>query len=290
MSLRDVYCMEKLKAKKSLGQNFLKDYTIVDRIVEDANLTDEDVVIEIGPGTGVLTGKLVEVCKKVIAIELDDRLIPILQEKFKDNKKVVIIHGDILKINLPELLTTYNTQHTTYKVVANIPYYITAPIVRLLLETKYPPSEVILMVQKEVAERICAVAGEMSILAVAVQYYADVEYLFTVSRAAFEPAPKVDSAVLKISSLLSSSFGRGCPEDRRGYTASKEETKKFFRIVRAGFSAKRKTLANNLSNGLQLDKNEIEEKLSALGFSKNTRAQELEVEDWKRLTDSFTSF
>ncbi|MDD5396967.1 MAG: rRNA adenine dimethyltransferase family protein, partial [Candidatus Moranbacteria bacterium] len=178
----------------------------------------------------------------------------------------------------------------SYKVVANIPYYITAPIVRLFLETKIPPSESIFMVQKEVAERIVAKPGEMSILAVSVQYYAQAEYLFTVLRESFDPVPKVDSAVVKISSIYSSPF-QG--EDVRrtgevvgatgGGVPTKEETKKFFRIVKSGFSAKRKTLINNLSNGLGIDKKEIEEKLLSIGFSPNTRAQELGVEDWKKL-------
>jgi 16S rRNA (adenine1518-N6/adenine1519-N6)-dimethyltransferase len=261
-----------IKAKKSLGQNFLKDDAILNRIIESAGLTSEDIVVEIGPGTGALTEKLSAVCKKVIAVELDDRLIDLLRNKLRNFGNTEVVHGDILKINLPALVEEKLKANETkgYKVVANIPYYITAPIIRLLLETKYPPKEIMLMVQKEVAERICATAGEMSILAVSVQYYAAAEYLFTVPRAAFDPTPKVDSAIIRIT--RSSEQG----------TENNEEVKKFFRIVRAGFSAKRKTLANNLSNGLQIDKNEIEEKMITLGFSKNTRAQELGVEDWKR--------
>ena len=285
-----------IRAKKSLGQNFLKDDAILQRIVESAGLSENDVVIEIGPGYGALTEKLAKVCKKVIAIELDDRLVEMLKEKFKNSGNVEIIHDDILKINLVDLISKYDIQDTRYKVVANIPYYITAPIIKLFLETKFPPSEMILMVQKEVAERICASPseiptkgrgaesisrgkpGEMSILAVSVQYYAEPEYLFTVPKESFEPMPKVESAVLKISSISSSPF-QG--EDVR----RTDEVKKFFRIVRAGFSAKRKTLVNNLSNGLQLDKKEIEEKVISLGFSKNTRAQELGVDDWKKLSE-----
>ena len=243
------------------------------RIIKAANLSQDDVVIEVGPGQGVLTELLAGVCKKVIAIELDDRLIEPLHTKFVDNKNVEIIHDDILKINLPELLTTNNIQPITYKVVANIPYYITAPIIRLFLETKIPPSEVIFMVQKEVAERICAKPGAMSILAVSVQYYAKAEFLFTVFKESFEPVPKVDSAIIKITHNLQLT------------TDNKEKTKKFFRVVKSGFSAKRKTLINNLSNGLQIDKKEIEEKLGSIGFSPSVRAQELGVEDWKKLAD-----
>jgi 16S rRNA (adenine1518-N6/adenine1519-N6)-dimethyltransferase len=253
-----------IKAKKSLGQNFLKDDAVLHRIVENANLSVDDVVIEIGPGHGVLTELLAQKCKKVIAIELDNRLIETLQNKFRSTNNVEIIHGDILKINLPNLVKNY-------KVVANLPYYITSPVIRLFLETQYPPQEMILMVQKEVAERICAQAGKMSILAISVQYYAKPEYLFTVPKESFEPMPKVESAVIRIMNHESRIMN------------NKEETKKIFRIVRAGFSAKRKTLVNNLSNGLSIDKKEIEEKLIVLGFSKNTRAQELGVENWNKL-------
>lgn len=262
-----------IKAKKSLGQNFLKDDAVLQRIIESANLSKNDVVIEIGPGHGVLTELLARKCKKVIAIELDDRLIEMLRNKLRNKENVEIIHNDILKINLPELVSKYEIQDTRYKTVANIPYYITAPIIRLLLETKIPPSEMILMVQKEVAERICAKAGEMSILAVSVQYYAQPEYLFTVPKTAFDPMPKVDSAVIRIVT------------SNQQPVISKKNNRDFFRVVRAGFSAKRKTLVNNLANGLQLDKKTVEEKLIAFGFSKNTRAQELGVEDWKRLNE-----
>jgi 16S rRNA (adenine1518-N6/adenine1519-N6)-dimethyltransferase len=202
---------------------------------------------------------------------LDDCLIEILQNKFKSANNVEIIHEDILKINLPELISKYEIRDTKYKIVANLPYYITSPVIRLFLETQYPPKEMILMVQKEVAERICAKAGKMSILAVSVQYYAQPEYLFTVPNEFFEPMPKVESAVIKIT------------RNKKQETRENEEVKKFFRIVRAGFSAKRKTLVNNLSGGLSIEKKEIEEKLISIGFSKNTRAQELGVEDWKKL-------
>ena len=271
-----------IKAKKSLGQNFLKDEAILQRIIESAKLSADDVVIEIGPGQGALTELLAEVAKKVVAIELDDRLVEMLNNKLRNKENIEIIHDDILKINLPELifnkLKKLKAKEVKYKVVANIPYYITAPIIKLFLETKFPPSEMILMVQKEVAERICAKAGKMSILTVSVQYYAQPEYLFTVPKESFEPMPKVDSAVIRIIRNKKPASPAG-----RRETRNKQDVKKFFRIVRAGFSAKRKTLANNLSNGLQIDKKTSEEKLIALGFSKNTRAQELTVEDWRKI-------
>ncbi len=265
--------MENIKAKKSLGQNFLKDEAVLNHIIESANLSKDDVVLEIGPGHGALTEKLAAVCKQVIAIELDERLIELLHTKFVGNQNVEIIQGDILKINLPELVASSQLLVHGYKVVANLPYYITSPIIRLLLETKYPPTEMVVMVQKEVAERIVAKPGAMSILAVSVQYYAKAEFLFTVFKQSFEPMPKVDSAIIKMS----------VTSNQQLVTSDKEKTKKFFRIVKSGFSAKRKTLINNLSNGLQLEKKVVEEKLAQLGFSANTRAQELGVEDWRKL-------
>jgi 16S rRNA (adenine1518-N6/adenine1519-N6)-dimethyltransferase len=284
--------MENIKAKKSLGQNFLKDEAVLDHIVEAANLSKDDVVLEVGPGQGALTEKLAQVCGKVIAIEIDERLVELLHTKLVDNKNVEVVQGDILKINLPELIeekfpslkanevypvatATGTSEAKSYKVVANLPYYITSPIIRLLLETKYPPTEMVVMVQKEVAERIVAKKGAMSILAVSVQYYAKAEFLFTVFKQSFEPMPKVDSAILKIT------------RNKKQETNNKEETKKFFRIVKSGFSAKRKTLINNLSNGLQIEKKVVEEKLVSLGFSPNTRAQELGVEDWRKLAELF---
>jgi 16S rRNA (adenine1518-N6/adenine1519-N6)-dimethyltransferase len=261
-----------IKAKKSLGQNFLDDSNVVKRIVESAELYPQDAVVEIGPGKGVLTEALAKKKGKVLAIELDDRLIPILKDKFSKKKNVEVFHGDILKINFPKLIEEKFTinEAKSYKVIANIPYYITAPIIRLLLETKYPPKEMYLMVQKEVAERIVAKPGNMSILAVSVQYYAFAHILFGVSRLSFDPMPQVDSAIIKI-------VVKGKAE------CGKEQTKKFFKLVRAGFAAKRKTLANNLASSFKMTKKEVESALENLGFTKNTRAQELSVEDWQEL-------
>ncbi len=278
-----------------LGQNFLKDTSIVDKIISAANLQPDDFVIEIGPGEGVLTEELIKRAGKVIAIELDKNLISSLENKFKDRKNLEIINADILKINLLNLIS-----EKKYNVIANIPYYITSPIIRLFLEQGNPPSEMILMIQKEVAERIVAKPGKMSILAVAVQYYADPKILFNVPRTAFEPAPEVDSAVIKIVPYFSSPYlGRGCreatgegeeqlPSPLNPLPKGEEESrKKFFRIVRAGFSGKRKTLLNNFSTSFHLDKKETEEKLKAAGINPTARAQELSIEDWKRLVKIF---
>lgn len=254
-----------------LGQNFLKDNSVIGKIIAAANLRPDDFVIEIGPGKGILTEKLAEKAGKVSAIEIDRNLVEFLRNKFKDKKNIEIINADILKINLPELL---GNQMSQYKIVANIPYYITSPIIRLFLEQKLQPEKMILMIQKEVAERIVAKPGEMSILAVAVQHYADSKILFDVPKTAFEPAPKVDSAVIEIT-----------PQK----IFDKEKDARFFRIVRAGFSGKRKTLLNNFSASFHLDKKEAEEKLKTAGINPTVRAQELSLEDWKNLTKIFSN-
>jgi 16S rRNA (adenine1518-N6/adenine1519-N6)-dimethyltransferase len=283
-----------------LGQNFLRDSAVLDKIIKSANLNAADFVLEVGPGEGVLTERLIKYVKKVIAIEIDKSLASTLDSRFRGNDKLEIINADILEINLPELIRNLrpeiihklaantsplpspvsSTRHPlpkgedeipSYKVIANIPYYITSPIIRLFLETTYPPKEMLLMVQKEVAERICAKAGKLSILALSVQYYAGAELLFTVPASAFSPVPEVDSAVIRI--ILNEKY-----KDR-------ETAKKFFRIVKAGFSAKRKTLINNLSSSLKLEKSAVEEKLKQIGISQNQRAQELSLEDWNKLVE-----
>ena len=275
-----------MKPKKSLGQNFLKDQEILNKIIEAANLSADDLVIEVGPGTGALTEKLIQKAKKVIAIEIDNNLANELDSRLRGNDKIEIIHDDILKINLPELLCnlqstisnskeknlSYKLPITNYKVVANIPYYITSPIIQLFLENPCPPKEMILMVQKEVAERIVATPVKMSLLAIGVQYYAECKILFKVSKNSFFPVPEVDSAVIKITPKIK---------------YDKDESKKFFRVARAGFCAKRKTLSNNLSSSFHLEKKEVDEKLKNTGINPASRAQELSIEDWKKLVKIF---
>ena len=278
-----------MQPKKSLGQNFLRDKIVLDEIIQAANLSADDFVLEVGPGEGVLTERLAKYAKKVVAIEIDLELDKKLQTKFKNVKHIEIINADILEINLPELIETKmpactktpqrgvstDTTDYHYKVIANIPYYITSPIIRLFLETTHPPTEMILMVQKEVAERICAKPGKLSILALSVQYYATPELLFTVPASAFFPVPEVDSAVIKITLHKKPAHAKTPADD----------AKKFFSLVRAGFSAKRKTLVNNLSTSLKLEKSFIEEKLKQIGITPNQRAQELSLENWKKLVE-----
>lgn len=256
-----------MKPKKALGQNFLRDEAVLEEIICATNLTPVDNVLEIGPGEGVLTKELVKRAEKVICVEKDDVLAKELKLIYKNNTTAEIINADIMEINLPELFEKNNFQN--YKVIANIPYYITSPIIRLLLETNYPPQEMLLMVQREVAQRICASAGQMSILSVSVQYYATPKILFYVDRKSFWPVPEVDSAIIRIIPIKKN--------------ISMARSKSFFRLVKAGFSAKRKTLANNLATSLYLDKKMVEEKIVRLGFNPSARAQELGTGDWKNL-------
>lgn len=294
-----------MQPKKSLGQNFLRDEKILEKIIEVADLKSDDNVLEIGPGEGVLTEKLLRATNHLICVEKNEHLAEKIARKFqmtnfqfpindkiqnyKFEKEKILITGDILEINLPEIIrNNFSVQNLTpnpspykgeggnyrYKLISNIPYYITSPIIQLFLETEFPPSEMILMVQREVAERICARPGQMSILAVSVQYYAKAELLFEVSRKSFWPVPEVDSAMIRISKI-----------NNQRTMNNKENTKHFFKIVKAGFCAKRKTLLNNLSSSLQIDKKEMEEILQKVGIKPNQRAQELSVEDWKKLAN-----
>lgn len=248
-----------------LGQNFLTDRSIVEKIVSAADLKKEDFILEIGPGEGILTENMVERAKKVVAIEIDGFLASKLKERFGKSDRIQIIEGDILSIDLKEVIPP----NQDYRVIANIPYYITAKIIRLFLERDDHPKDLILMVQKEVAERIIEKPGKMSLLSVSVQYFADPDILFEVSRESFSPVPEVDSAVIRITP--------------RASKPNKEETSQFFRLARSGFSSKRKTLLNNLSNSLHLEKSAVLPALKKSGLSENVRAQELSIEDWERL-------
>ena len=250
--------------------NFLNNKAVIKQIIDCANLTVDDLVLEVGPGKGILTEELAKRCKKVVAVEIDSNLVSLLKDKFKENENVEIVNEDILKTEPLSIFKTYNLQSITYKLIANIPYYITSPVIRFFLENEFPPQEMILMVQKEVAQRITAKPGNHSILSLSVQYYANPELLFCVDKSNFDPIPEVDSAVIKVSSIM--------------YNVSSIERDNFFRVVRAGFCAKRKMLVNNLANSFHLDKKEATEKLKAAGISGAARAQELTIEDWKRLS------
>jgi 16S rRNA (adenine1518-N6/adenine1519-N6)-dimethyltransferase len=263
-------------AKKSLGQNFLDDELFLEMIAKAADLKKEDNILEIGPGTGLLTDQLIKMPKKVICIEKDHRMVQFLNTKYDtnnyiQNKKIQIVEADITKVDLPKFLKENN--FCDYKVVANIPYYITGKIFRLLLETEIQPKQIVLLIQKEVAQRVSNKPGSMNILAVAVQYYADVELLAVVPRTAFEPTPKVDSAIISVKPFADGKREMG------------EKEKEFFKVVKSGFSSPRKKLLSNLVAGLKKDKNELLAIFNEFGWNQNIRAQNLTIEQWKELRD-----
>ena len=248
--------------KKSLGQHWLKDPEILADIAEAAELTGDDVVLEIGPGLGTLTSRLLARANSVTAVEFDADLARKLPGQFP-GKELTVVNQDILQFDLNQL-------PKNYKVVANVPYYITSKIVEKLMTAENKPSIAVLLVQKEVAERIAAEAGNMSVLSVSVQIFAEAELDIEVPRQFFTPPPKVDSQVVVLRTRDNPLI---TPEDQRD----------FFRVVKAGFSAKRKKLRSSLSGGLGIDKGMAEELLKNAGISPNTRAEDLAIEDWKRL-------
>ena len=270
-SLKQELASVGLIPSKRLGQTFLIDKNILKKIIEAAELSSEDFVLEIGPGLGVLTEELSAHAKEVVAIETDDKLAKALRKKFKDIKNLKIIEDNFLKTDISKLNLPAH-----YKVVANLPYSITSAAIRKIMEAVPAPSAAVFMVQKEVAERICAKPGEMSLLALSVQYYGSPKLLFKVSKSSFWPEPKVDSAVIKI--IWDKPF-----DSAQGRQATSDKAEKFFRIARIGFSSPRKQLQNNLVHGLHIKKEEAISLLKKAGLDPKVRPEELGVVDWKRL-------
>lgn len=252
-----------LKPNKLMGQHFLIDRPVLERIVKTADLKSDDTVLEIGPGLGVLTDELVRRVKKVIVIEKDPNFTRIL--KSKNHTNLEVIDGDFLTADLSKLVD--------YKVVANLPYYITSAAFKKLLQTDNRSITITVLVQKEIAERITAQPGQMSVLAVSVQYYSQPKLVEIVPAASFWPPPKVDSAILKIDVF-----------DQPVFAA---DDKKLFRLIKAGFGEKRKMLKNALAGGLAIDTTKASQLLAAAKISPTARAQELSLNDWQRLYDAF---
>jgi 16S rRNA (adenine1518-N6/adenine1519-N6)-dimethyltransferase len=253
-----------MQAKQALGQNFLMHQATADRIADAAGLTSESTVLEIGPGTGMLTRALLARAGKVLAVETDRELVPVLKETFSSELsegKLEVIEGDIRTFDLAKL-------PENYVVVANIPYYITGEIIRVLLSAPHKPQTVTILVQKEVAERIVRSVKE-SILSLSVKVYGIPSYKFTVPRGAFRPAPNVDSAVLQVANITPP------------FTNNVLETR-FFEILHAGFAHKRKRLAKNLEEVSSLEK--ITAAFESVGLSANARAEDVPLESWKKLT------
>ncbi len=272
---RDLLRGAGLEAKKSLGQHFLVDGAYLKAILSAAELTRDDQVIEVGPGLGVLTQALAERAGKVIAVEKDDNLSALLKERLVSYSNVSIVHEDIMKADVTSLVAMFDSGDAPrYKVVANLPYYITSPVLRLFLEAGTKPERLVVMVQKEVAKQICAQPGDMSLLSVGIQLYGQPKIVKYVPARAFYPAPDVDSAVLKISVLPAPRVDVGVGT--------------FFAVVRAGFSAARKQIGNSLSKGLDLPKEEALKLLAAADIDARRRAETLSIEEWGRLWGEYS--
>lgn len=251
------------KTNKSLGQHWLYDDHALERMVIGADVRAGDTVLEIGPGLGTLTDKLLETGAQVHCVEFDDSLIPALRKKFKSHSNFTVEHADILKFDFSKLPHGYH-------VAANIPYYLTSNLLRLMCESPVHFSRAALLMQKEVAQRVCARPGTMSILSVSVQFYCEVALDEIVPATLFTPPPKVDSQILKLQYRTIPLF-------------ENVDSNKFFRIVKAGFSERRKMLRSSLSGGLGISKTEAEKKLASAGIEPTLRAQALRLEDWYRL-------
>ena len=256
-----------LRAEKGLGQNFLQDTSALERIALAAEIIADDCVLEIGPGLGSLTRYLAISAKEVTAVELDPDLLPPLQAVLKPYQNVRVVQGDILKLSISEVIHTPD-----YLVVANIPYNITSAIIRHLLESDPTPRRVVLTIQKEVAERICAKAGDLSLLALSVQVYGKPSIASIIPAASFHPVPKVDSAILRIDIYDKPLVPR-------------DMLKTFFKLTKAGFSQKRKTLRNSLSSGLHIKPQSAESLLTSAGIDFMRRAETLSIEEWKGLCE-----
>ncbi len=256
-----------LRPSKGLGQNFLINPAVLEKIVAAAELTPDDVVLEIGAGLGAMTELLARDAGHVVAVELDQRLIPVLQDVLSGLDNVTLVQGDILALDPVALVGGLDLQ---YQVVANLPYYITSAVLRHLLEASLKPQRIVITVQREVAERIVAKPGKMSLLAVSVQFYGRPQLLFRIKPGSFYPSPEVESAVVRV-------------DVHEKPIAPVEETDAFFRVVRAGFSQRRKQLRNTLSAGLRRAPTEVATKLEKVGVDPRRRAETLGLQEWVRV-------
>lgn len=272
--IREVMGRHGVNFSKALGQNFLVNPSVCPRMAEQCGGKDTAGVIEVGPGIGVLTYELSQVARKVVSVELDKRLLPILEETLADRPNVKIINGDIMTIDLKQLIET-EFEGQEVAVCANLPYYITSPVVMRLLEERLPIRSITVMVQKEAADRLCALPGTRACGAVsaAVRYYCEPEILFQVSRGSFMPAPKVDSAVIRLNLL-------------KEPPVQAEDEKAFFRLVKAAFGQRRKTVANSVAAGLSVQKTAVMQAMEQAGISATARAEELSLDQLCSLSNA----
>jgi len=268
-TIKELFDKYEAKPLKKLGQNFLIDKRIVSKIIETAELNKDEIILEIGPGIGTLTQEISKKVHsgKVVAVEKDPKMVEILKETLKEFNNYNIIQENILKLNIKSLALK------PYKVIANLPFYLTAPVIRQFLESENPPKEMILIIQKEVAQQICSKPPKMSILTISVQFYAQVKIIKYISKESFWPQPKVNAAIIKIIPFT---------EKIKNYNVDL-----FFKIVKAGFAHPRKQLINNLAKKLKIDKNETKEWLLENKIEPTQRAETLTVENWTNLTKNY---
>lgn len=271
--IKDIFERHGFSFSKGLGQNFLINPTVCPRIAEMGGAAPGTGIIEIGTGVGVLTHELAKRADRVVAVEIDERLIPILEETLAEHQNVRVINADVMKLDLAEVIKE-NFEGMKVAVCANLPYYITSPIIMMLLESRLPLTSITVMVQKEAGTRLCAEMGTRDVGAVtaAVRYYSEPKLLFNVSRGSFMPSPNVDSCVIK---LEIHSDGR--------YKAQDEEF--FFRTVRGAFSQRRKNLLNSLSSSMGMEKPLIAKAAEAAGIPVNARPEQLSMEEFLRLAE-----
>jgi 16S rRNA (adenine1518-N6/adenine1519-N6)-dimethyltransferase len=274
---KEIVQKHKFRFSKSLGQNFLIDDTIIDRIIDGANIGENDYVMEVGPGIGTLTREMAKRSKKLVAIEIDKSLIPILKDTLADLDNTEVVNSDILRVDIKELIDE-KLNGGPIKLVANLPYYITTPIIMKFLEENIPVTNIVVMVQKEVADRMKADPNtkDYGALSVAVQYYCDVDIVAKVPRHLFMPQPNVDSTVIALN-----------VRQNPAYKVDNEEI--FFKVVKASFGQRRKTLLNSLSTLGFLTKDEIKEVLQNSNIDEKRRGETLSIEEFSNLSNTINS-
>ncbi len=260
-----------LHPRKGLGQNFLVDSFHLEKIIEAADLSPEDTVVEIGPGPGTLTRRLIETAGRIIAVELDAEMVSLLQAEYGDAPHLTIVEADILQTPLETLIDPFEN----FKVVANLPYYITSAVMRHLLVSSPRPQRLVVTVQKEVAHRMVAEPGNMSILAVSVQFYGRPKIVHHIPAGAFYPSPKVDSAVV-------------CIDTFSELPIASDAVDHFFRVVKAGYSQKRKQLKNSLAAGLRQSGDEVVRAMESVEIDPTRRAETLALDEWQRLAQALS--
>ena len=272
--VRDVLSRHGFNFSKALGQNFLINPTVCPRMAENCGADENTGVIEIGAGIGVLTAELAKRAKKVVSIELDTRLLPVLEETLSEFDNIEVVNADVMKTDLHALIEE-KFQGMDVVVCANLPYYITSPIITMLLEEKLPIKAITVMIQKEAADRLSTPVGsrDSGAITVCTNYYAEVKHLFNVSRGSFMPPPNVDSTVIKL-------------EIRPEPAVKVSDEKKFFKMVKSAFAQRRKTAVNSIASGMGLSKNQVAEALQKSGLDVNVRAEKLTMEELASLSEN----